>query len=184
MRVIAGIRKGHKLKAPEGMHTRPTTDRVKESVCNLIQLYFPTGTVLDLFGGSGALGIEALSRGAAHAVFVESHPQTCRLLKENLEAVRLADSAEIFRTDALRFLNESAQLFDIIFLDPPYNKNFLEPAADAIVSRGLLSETGIIVAETEAGGELLEHPALALLKRAKYGKTLISIYRYAENSED
>lgn len=183
MRVISGIRKGHKLKAPDGLQTRPTTDRVKESVFNLIQLFFPANQVLDLFAGSGAMGIEALSRGARHAVFVEKNHHTFQLLKDNLQATRLAEFADLKNTDALRYLACTNEKFDLIFLDPPYNLGLLQPTAEQIACRKLLTTNGIIIAETEVGGEMFTHPAFSLRKQAKYGKTLISVLEYIAEAE-
>ncbi len=184
MRVISGIRRGHKLKSPDGIHTRPTTDRVKESVFNLIQLHLPAGQVLDLFAGSGAMGIEAISRGTQRAVFVEKDRSAFRLLTENLQATRLTESATLENRDALQYLAGAVDAFDIIFLDPPYNQGLLRPVAEQIARRSLLTPKGIIVVETEVGGETFSHPFFALRKQAKYGKTMISVFEYANKAED
>lgn len=175
MRIIAGIHKGLKLKAPDGINTRPTTDRVKESVFNIIQTHLPTERVLDLFAGIGALGIEALSRRCKKCVFVEHNREAFALVKHNIELARMSDSAELVFANSLDYLNTASEPFDIIFLDPPYNKGFLEPVLDRIISRNLLKDDGIIVIETEKDGELAEHSAFRVIRNAVYGKTVITV---------
>ena len=180
MRVIAGIRKGLKLKAPDGMDTRPTTDRVKESVFNILQPYFPAERVLDLFAGSGALGIEALSRRSTHCIFVECDRAAFSAVRQNIKASAFEDSSSLIFSDSMAYLDKCTQAFDIIFLDPPYNKGFLGAVIDKIIKNGLLSEDGIIVAETEKDGEEAEHPELAIVRRARYGNTIITVLRRGE----
>ncbi len=175
MRVIAGIRKGLKLSAPDGMGTRPTTDRVKESVFNIIQMHLPAGRVLDLFAGSGALGIEALSRRSDHCVFVEHDRASYALLRQNISHARFDESAELIFSDSLRFLDRKPLPFDIIFLDPPYNKGYLAPVLGKIADNNLLNPDGIVVVETEKGGEDAIHPAFKTIKSVSYGKTVITI---------
>ena len=121
MRVIAGSAKRLQLKTIEGMDTRPTTDRIKETLFNMISAYIADSNFLDLFSGSGAIGIEALSRGAACAVFVEQSKKAMECIKENLRYTKLADKAEVYETDVLNALNrlEGKKTFDYIFMDPP-----------------------------------------------------------------
>ena len=175
MRIIAGMRRGMKLKAPEGMGTRPTTDRVKESVFNLIQFHFPTDCVLDLFAGSGALGIEALSRGAKHCVFLDTDRNAAALVRENLHSARFENGATVLEQTAETYLAQCHQVFDVIFLDPPYNKGLLLPIVKAIYERNLLKENGIIVIETERGGEPVPDTYYPMKKSVVYGKTAITI---------
>ena len=177
MRVVAGIRKGLKLKAPEGEGTRPTTDRVKESVFNIIQQYVPAGRVLDLFAGSGALGIEALSRRSSHCVFVEHDKRAFALVRQNIELARLTDVSELVFSDSLVYLNRVSGSFDIIFIDPPYNKGFFTPVLDTIFKKNLLADGGIIVAETEKDGEEAVHPGFTVIRQAVYGKTVITVLK-------
>lgn len=177
MRVIAGIRKGLKLKAPDGMDTRPTTDRVKESVFNILQPYIPAERVLDLFAGSGALGIEALSRRCVHCTFVEHDRAAFSLVRNNVETAAFGDSASLVFSDSMAYLDKCSKSFDIIFLDPPYNKGLLHPVLDKISKNGLLKEDGIIVAETEKGGEEAEHSDFGTVRRAVYGKTVITVLK-------
>lgn len=175
MRIISGKRRGYKLLSPDGDNTRPTTDRVKESLFNIIQMRFPCRNVLDLFAGSGALGIEALSRGAEKAVFVEHNLKAYEVVKKNLSGSGLNENAVIYRTDSIAFLDECRLRFDVIFLDPPYNKGLISEALGKICQNNLLSEGGIVVAETEAGGENPEHAGFEVIKSAKYGKTIITL---------
>lgn len=177
MRVIAGIRKGLKLNAPEGTGTRPTTDRVKESVFNIIQMHLPAGRVLDLFAGSGALGIEALSRRSYHCVFVEYDRTSFSLVRQNIARAGFEDSAEVVFKDAFSYLDTKPRPFDIIFLDPPYNKGFIAPILDKIAGHHLLNPDGIIVIETEKGGEEAFHSAFETIKCVSYGKTVITIIK-------
>ena len=177
MRVISGSARGRKLSAPEGFDTRPTTDRVKESVFNIISPYIPTESVLDMFAGSGAMGIEALSRGCTRAVFLEHTQRAMQTVKKNVEGARLADRAEMVLGDAFEYLKRTKEKFDIIFLDPPYNTGLLSRALDEISRGKHLSDSGIIVAECEVGGEEPNCGSFEVIRRAKYGKTVICILR-------
>ena len=128
MRVITGKARGVNLKTPDGMQTRPTTDRVKEALFSIINFDIPGAKVLDLFGGTGQLGIEALSRGAASAVFVDAREESCRLIRENLKRTKLEGEGKVVRSDYLEYLSRCREQFDIILLDPPYAEVFLENA--------------------------------------------------------
>ncbi|WP_077614465.1 16S rRNA (guanine(966)-N(2))-methyltransferase RsmD [Caenibacillus caldisaponilyticus] len=150
MRVIAGKCKGRALKAVPGRTTRPTTDRVKETLFNIIGPFFEGGQVLDLYGGSGSLGIEALSRGMDRAVFIDRHGPAVMTIRRNLDACGLSEQAEVYRKDAGRALNilgQRGERFDLIFLDPPYEEARFDRDFDRIVRYGLLREGGLIVAE-------------------------------------
>lgn len=174
MRIISGCRKGRKLLAPDGLGTRPTTDRVKESIFNLIQFY-RAEAVLDLFAGSGALGIESLSRGAEKVVFVDENRKAFELINENLKGAQLSDNATVIMTDALSYLGETQQTFDLIFLDPPYNKGLISPILQKLHQNSVLNPDGIIVCETESGGESIPENLYHLRKSVRYGKTQITI---------
>ena len=126
MRVIAGIRKGLKLNAPDGMDTRPTTDRVKESVFNILQPYVPKDRVLDLFAGSGGLGIEALSRRCSHCTFVEHNRAAFSVVRQNIKASGFEDCSSLVFSDSMAYLDGCAEPYDIIFLDPPYKTDYIE----------------------------------------------------------
>lgn len=180
MRVITGSARGIQLKTPDGMTTRPTTDRVKEAMFSIIQFEIPGAAVLDLFGGTGQLGIEALSRGAKKAVFVDAGEPACRLIKENLKRTRLENQASVIRSDYLTYLDRSKEQFDIILLDPPYAEVFLESAIKKITEIDILRQGGIIVAERPLGKELpWEFTGYERSKDYKYGNTLLTIYRKA-----
>ena len=178
MRVITGKARGVVLKTPQGLQTRPTADRVKEALFSIIQFDLPGARVLDLFGGTGQLGIEALSRGAGSAVFVDSADSACKLIQENLKRTRLEENARVVRCDYLDFLARCTEKFDIVLLDPPYAEIFLENALKKITEIDILQSGGIIVAERPLEKELLlEFPGYMRSKDYKYGKTLLTLYR-------
>ena len=178
MRVITGTARGVQLKTPEGMNTRPTTDRVKEAMFSIIHFDIPGARVLDLFGGTGQLGIEALSRGAASAVFVDAGDQPCKLIRENLKRCKLESNANVIRSDYLQYLERCTDRFDIVLLDPPYAEVFLENAIKKITEIDILKSGGIIVAERPVEKALLcEIPGFTKSKDYKYGKTLLTLYR-------
>lgn len=178
MRVITGSARGMKLLTPEGAHTRPTTDRVKEAVFSIIQFEVEGRRVLDLFGGTGQLAIEALSRGAAHATIVDNTASAIRLIKENLKRTRLQDRATVVQSDYLQFLQTTAQQYDLIFLDPPYAEKFLENAIRCISEIDILSNGGIIICERPAEKAIpVDWPGLIPSKDYRYGKTAIKLFR-------
>ena len=178
MRVITGKARGVALKTPEGLQTRPTTDRVKEALFSIIQFDIPGTRVLDLFGGTGQLGIEALSRGAKSAVFVDEREEACRLIRENLRRTRLEQDAQVVRSDYLAYLSRCREKFGIIFLDPPYAEVFLENSLKRITEIDILESGGIMVAERPLGKELpWDFPGYTRSRDYKYGKTLIALYR-------
>lgn len=178
MRVITGKARGVQLKTPDGMKTRPTTDRVKEALFSIIQFEIYGARALDLFGGTGQLGIEALSRGAKSAVFVDAGEDACALIRENLKRTRLEQDAKVVRSDYMDYLRRCREQFQIIFLDPPYAEVFLENALKIITEIDILQSGGIIVAERPLGKELpWEFPGYTRSKDYKYGKTLLTVYR-------
>jgi 16S rRNA (guanine966-N2)-methyltransferase len=150
LRVISGEAGGIPLKSTKGSNTRPTTDRMKETLFNIIQKEVPGSKVLDLFAGSGALGIEALSRGSVCGVFVDKNVRSIQVIQENLANTGLLDRGKVFQTDyitALRKLGENQEKFHIIFLDPPYDQKFLMDAIQRIKDCQLLEKGGLIVVE-------------------------------------
>ena len=178
MRVITGKARGVALKTPDGVLTRPTADRVKEALFSIIQFDLPGSRVLDLFGGTGQLGIEALSRDAAYAVFVDQREDACKLIKENLRRTRFEQISRVVRSDYLAFLNSCREKFDIIILDPPYDEIFLENSLKRITEIDILQSGGIIVCERPLGKELLwDFPGYTRSKDYKYGKTVLALYR-------
>ncbi|MBP1728877.1 MAG: methyltransferase [Deltaproteobacteria bacterium] len=180
MRVIAGSARGRTLLSPAGNRIRPTADRVKEALFSSLGSRFGALNglaVLDLFAGSGALGIEALSRGAASALFVDNHPDSLQLVRKNLELTGLAKSAEILRLDVLRaltVLQAGDKRFDIIFADPPYADQ--ELAGQILLAAGSVTTAdGIIVLETDRKADLLPHNLMLLSKRI-YGDTAVWLF--------
>ena len=178
LRVVSGKAKGVLLKTPQGQHTRPTTDRVKEALFSIIQFDIPTAKVLDLFGGTGQLGIEALSREASFAVFVDEREDACKLIRENLKRTKFEDKAKVLRSDYMAYLRRCSEKFDIIFLDPPYAEEFLENSLKMITEIDILQTGGIIVTERPVGKELLcDFPGFVRSKDYKYGHTILAMYR-------
>ena len=178
MRVITGRARGIVLKTPDGMATRPTADRVKEALFNIIQFDIPAARVLDLFGGTGQLGIEALSRDAKSAVFVDEREDACRLIKENLRRTKMEQFARVIRSDYMAYLKTCRDKFDIILLDPPYAEVFLENSLEMITEIDILQSGGIIVTERPIGKELpWNFEGFERSRDYKYGRTLITIYR-------
>lgn len=150
MRVISGSARGLKLKSPEGLKTRPTTDRIKESLFNIISNDLLEVNFLDLFSGSGAIGIEALSRGADKVIFIENSKEAFNTIKENLEKAKFISKAQIYNQDYITALNQIKKtgiLFDIIFMDPPYSQNIVENALKIIENLNILKKDGIIICE-------------------------------------
>ena len=178
MRVVAGKAKGVVLNTPKGMHTRPTSDRVKEALFSIIQFDIPAACVLDLFAGTGQLGIEALSREAKYAVFIDERSDACDLVRANLKKARLNSYAKVIRSDYMAYLSACREKFDIIFLDPPYAEVFLENSLKRITEIDILQSGGIIVAERPVGKDLsLDFAGYSRSKDYKYGNTLLTIYR-------
>jgi len=171
MRVISGKYKGKNLKGFDIDGTRPTMDRVKESLFGIIQNYIPDSICLDLFAGSGSLGIEALSNGAKVCYFNDSNKEMIKILKENLNNI---ENYFVFTKDYISFLNEVNVKFDIIFLDPPYKMNLINKSIDIIIDRDLLNKNGIIVCEYE-NEEI--NCDLKIIKEKQYGSKKIIIYK-------
>lgn len=178
MRVITGTARGRRLHELAGQETRPTTDRVKEGLFSAIQFEIEGRRVLDLFAGTGQLGIEALSRGAAFAVFVDHRPDAVRLIRENLKTTELESRAAVAAGDSMEYLSALREKFDLIFLDPPYDAGLLESALAHIARFDILAPNGIIVAESPADRRL---PALAdpygISRTYRYGKIGVTLYR-------
>ena len=184
MRVITGSARGRRLKELEGLETRPTTGKVKEALFSVIQFDIEGRRVLDLFAGTGQLGIEALSRGADSAVFVERRKDALQAIRENLELCGFAERARVVNGDAMSYLT-SGEKFDLIFLDPPYAADLLEQALTAIASFDICREHGIIVAESAADKVLPELPApYRLYREYRYGKIRLSVYHRSGNEDE
>lgn len=176
MRVITGTARGRKLETLEGEAVRPTTDRVKEALFSIIQFQLEGRRVLDLFAGSGQLGIEALSRGAAEAVFVDSSRAAVETVKRNLSHVQLAEKAQVVFTDSNTFLANSQQPFDIALLDPPYGKGLLQGSLPRLVQ--WMNPGGVILCESPLAEELPSAVGdFVRAKEYKYGKIKLTCYR-------
>lgn len=183
MRVITGTARGRRLKTLEGRDVRPTTDRVKEALFSIIQFELEGRTVLDMFAGSGQLGIEALSRGASKAVFVDSDKRAAAVVRENLEHTGLADRAEVYNADSLMFVRNRGERFDIALLDPPYGRGILQRALEAVAP--CMAENGVIICELPETEEVPQRAGnLALFRRYRYGKTELAVYRGGNENED
>ncbi|AIQ35548.1 MULTISPECIES: 16S rRNA (guanine(966)-N(2))-methyltransferase RsmD [Paenibacillus] len=185
MRVVSGSAKGRPLKSVPGSGTRPTTDKVKEAVFSMIGPYFEGGAVLDLFAGTGGLGIEALSRGMESAVFVDMEPKSIDTIRANLKATNLEAKAQVYRNEAgraLSALEKRGRVFDLVFLDPPYRLKHGDELMLSMVEKGMLQEDAIIVLEHESNYAYPEDiPGFYRLRQAVYGETTISIYQYEAN---
>jgi 16S rRNA (guanine(966)-N(2))-methyltransferase RsmD len=181
LRVISGKCKGKKLFALNGLSLRPTSDRVKEAIFDILQKFPPGKNVLDLFAGTGALGIEALSRGAQRAVFVEGSARSGAVLRRNIEACRLSSQAEVLSKEVqagLKALEEREDSFDLIFLDPPYGKGLAYRALENLSQSRILSVNALIVAEHSPDEDLSSISSLERIDRRKYGGTEVSFFRW------
>ena len=183
MRVISGKARGVVLKTPEGLQTRPTADRVKEALFSIIQFDLPGAVVLDLFGGTGQLGIEAISRGARRCVFVDSSRQSVNIVRENLEHCRLSDRARVLQSDALAYLAGCGEKFDIALLDPPYYAGLLEKILPAL--SGKMNVGGVIICETASDISLPEEAGDFTKRREyRYGRVVLTLYRHRSIESD
>ena len=178
MRVISGTARGRKLKELQGMETRPTTDKVKESLFNIIQFEIEGRRVLDLFGGTGQLGVEALSRGAERCTFVDQRREAVSLIRENLKLCGLSERSRVVQGEALSFLASCGEKFDVILLDPPYEGELLSRAIEAITRFDILSEHGIMVCESAADRLLPQvAPPYEQGREYRYGKIKLTVFR-------
>ena len=177
MRVISGIKRGTVLFAPKSLDTRPTTDRVKENIFNLIAFDICDKFVLDLFSGSGAMGIEALSRGAKKCTFVDSSKDSCEIIKKNLEKTALFKDSALIQKSFDIFLNEAKEKYSLVFLDPPYHKGYIDKALEIMVSKNLLCDNALIVCECDSDEEIKDVKSLSRIKEKVYGRVKITILR-------
>lgn len=180
MRVIAGTAKGTKLNSIDDISTRPTLDRVKEPLFSIIQNNIVESNVLDLFAGSGALGIESLSRGSKHCTFCDKSYKSIQMLKENIQKVRMQEKSTILNIDYKKCLDEQKEKFDIIFIDPPYKMDIAIDSVKRIIELELLAKDGIIIIETdeeERERKELEKIDLELYDVRKYGRVKLLFLR-------
>lgn len=186
VRVISGSARGLKLNTPGDDRVRPTTDRVKESMFNIVQDWAYDSQVLDLFAGSGALGIEALSRGASQAVFCDNSLDSIKIIKSNIEKARVADRSQIVSGDfkrCLRDMEAKNQSFDMIFVDPPYYEGLFEEVLDTIRSCKILKKDGIVIVEHDAKKPIGQVEGLEVYKEKKYGITMLTFYCLEDDDE-
>lgn len=187
MRIIAGTARGRKINAPEGMNTRPTADRVKESLFNIISPRIYDAHVLDVFGGSGNLGLESVSRGAASCTFTEHNKNSYKTLCENIALLGFGDKTTAYNMDAMEgmaMLHKKEKTFDIIFLDAPYFKNLIDTAVTNIDKYKLLSPDGIITSEYDFNEIVPDRIGdLVVFRKVKYGRTKISFWRWSDVNE-
>ena len=178
MRIISGSARGRKLREPQGTDTRPTTDKVKESLFNIIQFELEGRRVLDLYAGTGQLGLEALSRGAEHCTFVDQRREAAALVRENVKLCGFTDMARVAQEESLSFLAACREKFDVVFLDPPYKSGLLEKSLKLLTQFDILREHGIIVCESGAEWELppLKSPYEAG-REYRYGQIKLSLCR-------
>jgi RNA methyltransferase, rsmD family len=186
VRVISGSARGLKLNTPGDDRVRPTTDRVKESMFNIVQDWVYDSQVLDLFAGSGALGIEALSRGASQAVFCDNSLDSIKIIKSNIEKARVVDRSQIVSGDfkrCLRDMEAKNQSFDMIFVDPPYYKELFEEVLDTIRACKILKKDGIVIVEHDAKKPIGQVEGLEVYKEKKYGITMLTFYCLEDDDE-
>lgn len=188
MRIISGDKRGIQLQAVPGTNTRPTTDKVKEAIFNMIGPYFDGGHGLDLFAGSGNLGLEALSRGLDHMIFVDKDRKAFQTVKDNIQKCAYEAHSEVYRNEAERALKAVAKRglqFECIFLDPPYKNKQLDTYLAFIDEHEMLSEAGVVMCEHDANTEVSDRSgSLVRIKYELYGTTGISIYKREEETHE
>lgn len=184
MRIIAGKARGRKLIPPATMETRPTLDRVKEAMFSSIFGYIQDSIVIDVFAGTGSLGLEAASRGAKEVYLVDKSPVTFPLLKENIEKLRFSDFCTPLNMDsyeALNLLASKGKVFNLIFIDPPYCKEMIPEAMKMVYEKNLLHKDGVIVTKIDTIEEIFSgYENIVLAKSKKYGNTTVCYYKYSE----
>ncbi|WP_295730082.1 16S rRNA (guanine(966)-N(2))-methyltransferase RsmD [uncultured Limosilactobacillus sp.] len=187
MRVISGKIRGRRLNAVPGMATRPTTDKVKESLFNIIGPYFDGGQSLDLYGGSGGLSIEAVSRGIDHAMIVDRQYAAIKTIQRNISLTHCDDQFTVLKQDArkaLRLFGGQGKQFDLVFLDPPYAKQQILKDITAMVAEGLLRKNALVVCETNGEANLPQNlTGFKLFRQHQYGITVLTIYQFQGDNE-
>ncbi len=183
MRIIAGALKGRRLVTPKGATTRPTADQVRIALMDTLTPRLPNARVLDLFAGAGGVGLEALSRGAAHATFVENDPRAVVALRENVAALDVGAITRVRRADVLRALSalyQAGERFDVVFLDPPYDAGLVETTLEALGGGGLLLAEGLVIAQHfTKRAPAATVGALATFRTRRFGETTLTFYRAA-----
>ncbi len=187
MRIITGKAKGIRLRTLEGDMTRPTSERVKEAIFSMIQFDLEGRSILDLFAGSGQMGLEAISRGASSAVMIDQSKQAIKIIEENANKTKLAPYCTIRQSESVDYLRRCGQKFDIIFLDPPYASGLYCPVLQTVLDQDILKPHGMIVCESDFDEIFKENTALAdhfvIKKQSRYSKTVITILERKESEE-
>ncbi|MCD7778414.1 MAG: 16S rRNA (guanine(966)-N(2))-methyltransferase RsmD [Clostridiales bacterium] len=187
MRVISGSKKGLKLKAPKGLSTRPTTDRIKESLFNILSPVLRECRFLDMFAGSGGIGIEALSRGASEVFFIDRDREALEVIKDNIQKADFSRQAVVLGFDwktALKHIENRGLKFDVIFMDPPYNSDFIENILDEIKNLGILNNEGIVVVEQAKDEPEIIKEGFKVYRVKDYGKTTKISFLTLEETEN
>ncbi|MBK5240708.1 16S rRNA (guanine(966)-N(2))-methyltransferase RsmD [Clostridium sp.] len=186
MRIIAGSARGRRLLSPIGMGTRPTLDRIKESMFSIIQNKTRGSVVVDMFSGTGSLGLEAISRGAAMCYLIDMGDTTFEMLQKNVDNLKFNDKCKCLKGDTYKYMQQFADekvVFDLIFIDPPYAKDMIPPAIEIIATNGLLSKDGLIVCKIDSSEEIYQGDSIINLSDLrKYGNTTVLIYEYKETN--
>ena len=185
MRVISGSARGCKLYSLEGLDTRPTTDRIKETLFNIISPRIYDCVFLDVFSGSGAIAIEALSRGAKKAVLIEKSPEAVSVINKNIEKTRVGDRAEVLKMDALSAVEKlkgSGEKFDLVFMDPPYNNDLAWPVMKALKENNLLSEDALIVIEESSSANIPAVEGFNMYRTKDFKTTVISFWNLEDTN--
>jgi 16S rRNA (guanine966-N2)-methyltransferase len=182
LRIIAGEMGGRRIQAPPGDNTRPTQDRIREALFSILQNKIGGCRFLDLFAGSGANGLEAISRGARYVLFVERGKEALRVIRENIQALGMAERCEVRAGDFRSALIGTRERFDIVFMDPPYREEYAAEAMALLRAHDLLAKGGCVVVEHER--QMPEIAGFSLADRRKYGRTLLSFYQWEENTDE
>jgi len=177
MRIIGGQARGRRLKTIKGVKTRPTLDRVKEALFNILGSVVVEARILDLFAGTGSLGLEALSRGAASVTFIEKNKKSIKVINENIQLCGFSDRAVLRNLDVYIFLQQTDDKFDLVLMDPPYNKGLAIRAIEIILKKALLVKEGMIVVEHSSIENPGDFPQLKVIRNRTYGDTGITIYQ-------
>jgi len=182
MRIIAGNARGRKLLSPVGMGTRPTLDRIKEAMFSIIQNKLVGAVVVDMFSGTGSLGLEAVSRGASKCYLIDMGDTTFEMLQKNVDNLKFNDKCECLKGDTYEYMKKFANekiVFDLIFIDPPYAKDMIPPAIEIIGANSLLSKEGLIVCKIDSSEEIYTGNSIIHLSSSrKYGNTTVLFYEY------
>jgi 16S rRNA (guanine966-N2)-methyltransferase len=174
LRIIAGKHKGRRIHPPHGLISRPTTDKAREAVFSSIQNIIAASHVLDLYAGSGAMGIEAISRGADSATFVDLSPHAVKAIKDNISSLNIQHKTEVLQLDCTRLPSKALKKYDIVFMDPPYGKNLVPRTIDALTDGGFLAQGALIIAEHEGD---LDTEGLEVVKQKRYGKSYFTFIK-------